>query len=279
VLCCTAIIESGIDIANANTLIVHRADLFGLSQLYQLRGRVGRSSTQAHCLLVAGVAHEINNPLAFALSHLATARRDLVECQTLGLELTPDIARHWDRASNRLEQMTQGLQRIRDLVVKLRTFSRLDEGADRQDVSIRDCIDSVLTILQHRLHPNVTLTRTDADPDLASCFPGPLNQAVMNLVSNAIDAVGERGCIDIATCWQEQYMVIIVSDDGPGLADDIQDRVMEPFFTTKDVGQGTGLGLSITYSIAHMHGGDFAIENRPEGGARATLRIVGRTGA
>jgi signal transduction histidine kinase len=100
----------------------------------------------------------------------------------------------------------------------------------------------------------------------------------MNLVSNAIDAVGARGRLEIETRWDGPHLLIVVSDDGPGIPEQIRDRVMEPFFTTKDVGQGTGLGLSITYSIAHMHGGEFSLENRPEGGARATLRIPSQPG-
>jgi two-component system NtrC family sensor kinase len=223
--------------------------------------------------LVAGVAHEINNPLAFALSHLATARNDLAQCQALGSPFPGNIDRHWSRATERLQQMQQGLERIRDLVVKLRTFSRLDEGAERKVVSMRECIDSVLTILQHRIKTSVTLHRADAEPDLVSCYPGPLNQAVMNLVSNALDAIEEAGNIEIETRFEGRNLLIVVSDDGPGIPEDIRDRVMEPFFTTKDVGQGTGLGLSITYSIAQMHKGDFVLENRPGGGARATLRI------
>lgn len=229
--------------------------------------------------LVAGVAHEINNPLAFALSHLTTAKRDLAQCESIGLGLSPEGNRHWQRANERLGQMNEGLERIRELVVKLRTFSRLDEGTAKKVVSIKACIDSVLMILQHRVKVGVSVTRRDAEPDSISCFPGPLNQAVMNIVSNAIDAIGQEGHLDIETRWDGSDMVIAVSDDGPGIPEHLRDRVMEPFFTTKDVGQGTGLGLSITYSIAHMHGGDFSLDNRPEGGARATLRIpAGREG-
>jgi DNA-binding response OmpR family regulator/anti-sigma regulatory factor (Ser/Thr protein kinase) len=219
--------------------------------------------------LVAGVAHEINNPLSFALSHLNTVRKSL---NKVGAQL-PAADENWQRALNRLSEIDTGLERIRDLVVKLRTFSRLDEG-ERKLASMRECVESVLTILNHRLKENVRVETSFSEVDLVECYPGPLNQAIMNLVTNAIDALGEDGgSIRIETHVQDDEFSIVVEDDGAGIAPAIRERVLEPFFTTKAVGHGTGLGLSITYSIVLKHGGSLTLSDRPQGGTRAVIRI------
>jgi signal transduction histidine kinase len=100
-----------------------------------------------------------------------------------------------------------------------------------------------------------------------------MNQAIMNLVANAIDAIERAGTVTIATEEQSDLYCIMVSDDGSGIAAGVHDRIMDPFFTTKPVGQGTGLGLSITYSIAERHGGTLRLEPRAQGGTTATLSI------
>ncbi len=219
--------------------------------------------------LVAGVAHEINNPLSFALSHLNTARKSLdkVESQVS----TED--ENWRRAKNRLSEIDAGLERIRDLVVKLRTFSRLDEG-ERKRASLRECVQSVLTILNHRFKDYVRVESKFSEREVVDCYPGPLNQAIMNLVTNALDASGEGpGSISIETQVSDTEFSIVVEDSGSGIDPAIRDRVFEPFFTTKPVGQGTGLGLSITYSIVAKHGGTLTLSEREGGGTRAVIRI------
>ena len=222
--------------------------------------------------LVAGVAHEINNPLAFVISHLATVRRSLLDALPAQMALPPENQRHWDRAHERLEEIDSGLLRIRDIVVKLRTFSRQDDG-EPQVFSVRECIDAVVTMMTHRCEQRIEIeTMLDADDQLEG-YPGLMNQAVMNLVSNAIDAIDGRGTVAIATMESDGDYFIVVSDDGSGIADDVRDRIMDPFFTTKPVGQGTGLGLSITYSIAKRHGGTLKLEPRAGGGTSATLCI------
>lgn len=242
------------ELQEAQTRLVHAAKMASLGEL------------------VAGVAHEINNPLSFAVSHLATAQRCLEQCEVLGMVPTDTAKPQWDKANNRLLEMSQGLERIRELVVKLRTFSRLDEG-ERKTVGVRECVESVLTILRHRVPAGVELSTEFCEDDQLDCYPGPLNQAIMNIVSNAIDAVGLGGSISVSTLVEGGFFVIAVDDNGPGIPEDIRDRVMDPFFTTKGVGQGTGLGLSITYTIAQKHAGDLTLSPSRRGGTRATLRI------
>jgi two-component system NtrC family sensor kinase len=225
--------------------------------------------------LVAGVAHEINNPLAFALSHLNTSRKSLEKVEAeLSTDASPIARSHVERARHRLGEIKTGLDRIRDLVLKLRTFSRLDEGYQKQ-ASIKECVESVLTILNHRLGERISVETEFGEPDVIECFPSLLNQAVMNVVANAIDAMSgqERGTLRIKTGANCQTYDIVITDDGPGIPREIRDRVLEPFFTTKPVGEGTGLGLSITYSIILRHGGTLELRDNEGGGTAATIRI------
>jgi two-component system NtrC family sensor kinase len=223
--------------------------------------------------LVAGVAHEINNPLAFAMSHLDTARRNLglVQEQVHAHLPEPQRAR-WDRAQNRLQEMGVGLERIEELVKKLRTFSRLDEGEQKR-VNVSQCVDSVLTILRHRLGDRISVVTSFGTPDLIDCFPSLLNQAIMNLVANAIDSIEGAGTVTITTGTEQGMYSISIADTGTGIPEELRHRVLEPFFTTKPVGQGTGLGLSITDSIVRKHNGALELRERSGGGTLATIRI------
>jgi two-component system, NtrC family, sensor kinase len=223
--------------------------------------------------LVAGIAHEINNPLAFTLSHLGTAKKSLQKLKDLpGTDLPPAAHAEWERAAARLHEMDLGLERIRDLVLKLRRFSRLDEG-ERAFVSIRESIDSVLMILGHRLKDGITVDRDLGTPDLVECYPTLLNQALLNVLANAIDAIEGAGTITVRTVGTESSFTIRISDTGPGIPPGLKDRVLEPFFTTKEPGQGTGLGLSITYSIMQKHGGTLDFDCPPSGGTTVILEL------
>jgi two-component system NtrC family sensor kinase len=223
--------------------------------------------------LVAGIAHEINNPLAFLQSHLHTAQRSLAEIEpALRPSLAPPLAKHWERAHNRLSEMHMGLERVAELVVKLRTFSRLDEGAVKR-VSVRECVESVLTISRHRFIAGIDVHTEYGEPDQLECYSGLLNQAIMNLVSNSVDAMPEGGTLSISTGRAGDRYAIRVSDTGAGIPKELRHKVCEPFFTTKPPGKGTGLGLSLTYSIVQKHGGSLEIEDNGDRGTRVTIRI------
>jgi two-component system, NtrC family, sensor kinase len=222
--------------------------------------------------LVAGIAHEINNPLAFCLSHVETIRRCLgvAEAQAPGIFSAPGVSQHWQRALQRLGQMKLGLSRISELVVKLRTFSRLDEG-EMKRVHVKECIDSVLTILSHRLEPRIRVELECSAHERIDCNPALLNQALMNLISNAIDAIGGEGRIKITCGSAGSHYKIAVEDTGTGIPPEVRERIFEPFFTTKPVGLGTGLGLSIAYSIVEKHSGTLRAEDAPGGGTRMLI--------
>lgn len=223
--------------------------------------------------LVAGVAHEINNPLAFVLSHLETSRRSLQQYHELVPAGMPEQGeKQWQRAQTRLGEVESGLTRIRDLVLKLRTFSRLDEG-ERKLVSISECIESVLTILNHRLEDRVALKLELGGPDTLDCYPALLNQVLLNLVANAIEAIAGKGTVTIRTLAENDRFIISVADTGCGIPPELRERVLEPFFTTKPIGQGTGLGLSIAYSIVKKHQGELVLSEADGGGTLATIRL------
>jgi two-component system NtrC family sensor kinase len=226
--------------------------------------------------LVAGVAHEINNPLAFVISHLGTVQKHLLRLdERMRAESDANQLAGWERALTRLREMGNGLERMRELVVKLRTFSRLDEG-ERKTVSLGASVESLLTILGHRLKDRIHVQTHFAEPDQIDCYPGLLNQALMNLVANAIDAIAERGVIVISSSIDADWVTISVTDNGHGIPEELRHRVVDPFFTTKPVGQGTGLGLSITDSIVRRHAGTLELLPNAGGGTEARMRIPRR---
>lgn len=223
--------------------------------------------------LVAGIAHEINNPAAFVIAHVQTVQRLLLD---IGAEAAPalseDGTRKLAKATQRLADIGVGMDRVRDLVVKLRTFSRLDEG-EHKPSSVRENVDSVLLMLRHRTKGRIDVTCHIDARDVIPCYPGLLNQALMNLVSNAIDAIEGPGQIDIVFERGNDSCMISVQDSGKGIAPELHERVCEPFFTTKPVGQGTGLGMSITWQIVQRHRGRMKIHSEPGRGTRIEIAL------
>ncbi|WP_406586337.1 ATP-binding protein [Asaia lannensis] len=243
--------------------------------------------------LVAGIAHEINNPLAFTLAHEETIARALQRLTESEGPLLPSQLTLLEKCSSRIGAMRLGLQRIQNLELSLRRFSRLDESAF-QDTDVVEAIDTALALLAHKFGREITVERRLTAPRMLVCQPALLHQVVMNIVSNAADAIRlnaeAQGCepgssfgrIVIETKLEQDEAgaryVISIADDGPGIPDDLRARVFEPFFTTKPVGMGTGLGLAIAYGVIEAHGGSIDIEdaNLPEGrgiGACFTLSV------
>jgi two-component system NtrC family sensor kinase len=225
--------------------------------------------------LVAGVGHEINNPLSFSISHLATLRRGVSRSlERLG-ELEPEPRAESARLEERLASVALGLDRIKSLVVKLQTFSRLDDGKS-QVVNVAEAVATVLTILHHRTRERIHVSTEFGAPETIYCQSSLINHCVMNLLVNAIDAIEPLevdGSIHVSARAEGESYVLRVVDNGPGIAADIQHRVFEPFFTTKPEGKGTGLGLSIAASVVKRHDGTLELSRADLGGTQAVIRL------
>jgi two-component system NtrC family sensor kinase len=172
--------------------------------------------------------------------------------------------------------MTLGLARIQELVANLRRFSRQDDGAF-QLVKVPEAVETVLTLLGPKLGDRVIVERDLRGVEELVCLPALFNQVVMNLVSNAADAIPGQGRIMIGTRSDWRSYTITITDSGPGVPEDLRDRVFEPFFTTKAIGQGTGLGLAIAYNVVSAHEGSITVGTSPEGGACFTVSVPMRT--
>jgi two-component system, NtrC family, sensor kinase len=220
--------------------------------------------------LVAGIAHEINTPLAYVIGHLATVTRAL---KPTGPDGTPaDGPRDWALIQKRFLGMQLGLDRIHTLVRELLTFSRLDPGEYRF-VNVPECIAAVLETLRHRLAGRIHVETRFGTPEGIQCNPQLLQQGVLNLLANGIDAIESEGTIEVTCMAERDDYVIRVTDNGHGIPVSIRDRVMEPFFTTRPVGTGTGLGLPVTYSLVLGHGGTLELLDGKSGGTEAVIRI------
>ncbi|MEH3144993.1 MAG: response regulator [Methylobacterium frigidaeris] len=225
--------------------------------------------------LVAGIAHEINNPLAFILAHQGTVERLVGEVAAQSEAAPEPTRRALAKARDRVQSMRLGLTRIQDLVVNLRKFSRLDEG-EMLSVDVEDAIDNVLALLQHKLGTRITVEKRFRGAREIHCTPALLNQVVMNVLGNAADAMPDEGTITIETAEHGDADIVRVCDTGPGVPEDLRERIFEPFFTTKPIGAGTGLGLAIAYSVVQAHSGMITVETAPGGGACFVISIPRR---
>ncbi|MCA1908790.1 MAG: ATP-binding protein, partial [Magnetospirillum sp.] len=221
--------------------------------------------------LVAGIAHEINNPLSFALSNVFTVESwlaGMTQAQTLSAEQSQKL----EKSRSRMNDAAQGLERVRELVVKLRTFSRLDEG-EFNTIDVREAIESVLLFLRHKMTGRIEVVRDYAPVNDLACYGGQLNQVLMNIIANAVDAIAEQGIITVRTAIEDDMFAISLKDSGSGIPPENLERIFDPFFTTKPVGQGTGLGLAISYKIVQAHGGRIEVTSRPGEGTEFKVLI------
>jgi len=262
--------------------------------------------------LVAGVAHEINNPVSFIHGNLSPARRyslDLLELIKVYQDYCPNPPAQVLHKINAMDldyiaedfpklfaSMQVGTERIVEIVKSLRNFSRLDESAGKS-VNIHEGIDSTLMILQNRLkshssYPGIQVVKDYQLLSRVECFPGELNQVFMNILINAIDALEERDkqCA-IEECDRHPstiairtypaaagFVAVSITDNAGGIPESVRSRLFDPFFTTKPVGKGTGLGLSISHSIiVDRHGGRLSCISTPGEGAEFLIEIPVRS--
>jgi signal transduction histidine kinase len=298
------------------------------AELIKANGELGQALTdlqqmQVHLIqsekmsslgqLIAGIAHEINNPVNFIhgnLSHLHNYVINLlafVELSQKSLEkITPELESKAEEIDLEfikidlpkiIKSMEVGTHRIREIVLSLRNFSHIDE-AELKAIDIHQGIEDTLLILGHRIKPQknsnsprIQIVKQYGDLPLVNCYAGQLNQVFVNILANAIDAIEEaisrenspqlsnigdrQPCISIQTqVIDDNYVEIAIADNGSGIPEAIQPQIFNPFFTTKPVGKGTGMGMAISYQIiTEKHGGKLECFSTPNQGTEFVIQI------
>jgi PAS domain S-box-containing protein len=253
-----------------------------LQELQQTQSQLIQSAKMSSLgQLVAGVAHEINNPVNFIAGNIPYAQQyaEKLLDSSLNEEDRSFIQQDFPKV---LASMQMGVERIRSIVRSLRNFARLDES-DRKAVEIHEGIDSTLMVLQNRLRnlpkmPDIQVIKTYGELPLVECYPGHLNQVFLHVLTNAIDTLIEKSAptptIQITTCLTQDWVQIRIADNGNGMTESVRDRIFDPFFTTKPVGKGTGLGLSISYQIVtERHQGRLQCHSELGSGSEFVIEI------
>ena len=247
--------------------------------------------------LAAGVAHEINNPLGFVTSNLSTLDKymsglsealrasealrqalksnDLekaaeVERQILEIEARLDIKYILSDLDNLLKESREGLERIRRTVLDLKNFSRKDED-EKSPMDLNMLLDTIINIVWSEIKYKAELKKEYGQLPQVFCNGQQIGQVFMNLLMNASQAIEGKGLITLRTYWDKKNVYVEVSDTGKGIPEEIIDKIYEPFFTTKKIGEGTGLGLSISYDIVRAHQGSITVESQVGKGSKFTV--------
>lgn len=229
--------------------------------------------------LTAGIAHEINNPINFVSANTTPLKEDLVDILRV-MEYYDKVIKekslemdflevkkfkeeiHYEttvaEVTNLLRGIEDGARRTSEIVKGLRNFSRLDQNIFRK-TNLTECLESSLTLLHSSYKNRIEIVKDYGDLPEVDCFPGQINQVIMNILSNAIQAIPEKGKIFIKTKALGDMVRISVKDTGSGMSEDVRKKIFDPFFTTKEVGKGTGLGLYISYGIIEKHNGKIEV--------------------
>jgi two-component system, NtrC family, sensor kinase len=242
--------------------------------------------------MVAGIAHEINNPINFIhgnIQHFHGYIKDILGLLDLYTTTYPiptaeiqdyvhniDLEFVRDDLPQVMTSMKAGADRIRNIILSLRNFARLDE-AEKKTVDLHDGLDSTLMILSHRLQAGIQVTRHYGNLPRIQCYPSQMNQVFLHLINNALDAIEDQSGakhLEIRTqLIKNDRIQMTFHDNGPGISSDIQSKIFEPFFTTKPVNKGTGLGLSICYKIMQKHDGSIELYSQLGKGTTLTIEL------
>lgn len=265
-----------------------------LAKLRSAQGQLVEAEKMASLgQLTAGIAHEMNNPINYLSANVDSLRlnfQDVIELLKKYSELKEKgYSEEMVRAIEAFEQeidadyvieetealldgMEDGAQRTSKIVLGLRNFSRLDED-DYKFVDIHEGIDSTLTLLSNKLGNRIQVHKNYGEIPPVECLPGKINQVLMNILNNAIQAIKETGSIFITTRKQDDFVFISIRDTGQGIPEKVKNHIFDPFYTTKDVGEGTGLGLSISYGIIEKHHGTIEVKSEVGEGAEFVIRL------
>jgi len=265
-----------------------------ITKLHETQSQLVSSEKMASLgVLTAGIAHEINNPVNFIYTGINSLNKDVVELTTLLTEILQQInARGGDELigsineikkdgeldeileiiPQTIEDIKVGAERAAEIIKGLRNFSRLDKDS-MQISNIHEGLDSALLLLRNKFKNHIAVKKEYSQLPEIECYPGKLNQAFINVLSNAIDAIEKEGTITIRTWANEEKIYIQIQDSGKGIPTDVIDKIYDPFFTTKSVGKGVGLGLSITYGIIQEHNGKIDVKSVQNSGTTFTISL------
>jgi signal transduction histidine kinase len=221
--------------------------------------------------LVAGVAHELNNPISFVHANLQLLD-EYVKKLVTAQRSESDTERVREAITKLLTRSREGTERVKKIVENLRTFSRMDQ-AELQEADLHEEIDRTLALMEPRFKNQIVVERDYGALPRVRCYVGHLNQVFMNLLMNACDAIGENGRIRITTRPTRDGVKLVFEDDGPGIPEDVKTRIFDPFFTTKPVGVGTGLGLSLTHGIVERHDGRIYVDSEGGVGTKFVIEL------
>ncbi len=240
--------------------------------------------------LVAGVAHEINNPTNYMHISTQALNKELQLFKDTFFELLQEsndlqtlqyFEEQFGRFFKSLENINNGSMRIKTIVQDLRMFSRLGE-ADKKTANIAENLESTLRLIQTQYKEIVKFVCDFQTRPTLECYPSQLNQVFMNILTNACQAIQQKqrqgndngkGTVMIGIGIENNQVIIRIQDNGPGMDQTVQQKIFEPFFTTKDVGEGTGMGLSISYGIMEKHQGSIQVESEIDEGTTVTLSL------
>ncbi|MEZ6046050.1 MAG: ATP-binding protein [Planctomycetaceae bacterium] len=249
--------------------------------------------------LAAGVAHEINNPVGFVTSNVATLK-DYIEVFKQVITLQDDVIKALNTSENAslqeqiekiehlkeeedyqyltddiddlIKESNDGLIRVKEIVQNLKSFARVDE-AETKEADVNECLKATIKVVWNEIKYNCELVQDFGKIPQLRCYPGQLNHVFMNLLVNAAHAIKERGTIIVSTEADDKNIIVKVQDDGHGIKPEHIPNLFTPFFTTKPVGKGTGLGLSIAYGIIQKHKGLIEVESEVGKGTTFTVKL------
>jgi signal transduction histidine kinase len=228
--------------------------------------------------LVAGVAHEINNPIGAISSSQQNMKRSVEKLQvafdnsSIDIENSSEFSRPLKVMKDAYRVIGDGSQRVTEIVSKLKSFSKLDES-EMQIVDLHEGINDTLSLLEHDFNGRITIEKEYGSLPKIDCNPRQLNQVWLNLLVNAIDVLGEGGKISISTNQNGKNVFVEIKDNGPGIDVNNLKRIFDPGYTTKGRGTGTGLGLAICYQIIEAHNGKIEVQSTPDNGTTFTITL------